>query len=152
MTGTIVCHNKHYLPCWTITHWTVLVGGVNYFMNEKCLPQQLQNCNTCRDSWPWNGCWAIDHTHWLISVHLPLILQAHLCLLQQGVFTTSAGVLSRRRTLIALFSCAPVAWHFKWATHLLFVLGFFTDPVFSRIRMSIRRTIRTGSSWVMDNR
>jgi len=34
---------------------------------------------------------------------------APVSLLQQGVFTTSAGVLSRRRTLIALFSRAPVA-------------------------------------------
>jgi len=42
-------------------------------------------------------------------------LQVHLCLLQQGVFTTSAGVLSRRRTLIALFSRAPEASHFNWA-------------------------------------
>jgi len=37
------------------------------------------------------------------------------CLLQQGVFTTLAGVLSRRWTLIALFSRVPVAWHFHWA-------------------------------------
>jgi len=51
-------------------------------------------------------------------------LHAHLCLLQEGVFTTSlqrdfiyieAMWWSRRRTLIALFSRAPVAWHFNWA-------------------------------------
>ena len=50
---------------------------------------------------------AIDHPHWLISVHLHL----DLCQLQPR----RAGVLSRRRTLIALFSRTPVAGHFNSA-------------------------------------
>jgi len=53
-------------------------------------------------------------------------LQAHLCLLQQGVFTISAGVLSRRRTSIALFSRSPaMASHFNWAIIIIRIRVFY---------------------------
>jgi len=110
--------DEHHLPCCTIVtgpcwdrHWS---GG------HWALPVGRRFIRKLLHGWemPVAATTKLQHLPGFLALEYRSIciwsMQAHLCLLQQGVFMTSVGVLSRRRTLIALFSCTPLEWQFNW--------------------------------------